>query len=251
MANIYGVDIGTSNFKMCCKDKEDILNEKNIIAIANKKDLLAFGDEAYEMYEKAPENIEVSFPVKFGVIADIENMQTLLLSFFNKINGDKKAPGNTDFYIAVPTDVTEVEKRAFYEPVFAREMAIGVVLCILSVIPIVIAGTMNAADYICAFCVGFLLLIIAVGVNRIIRVSMIKGSYDILLQEGEFSRKEKRLKKKTDVFTNAYWCLATAIYLGWSFWSERWDFTWILWVVAGVLYAALLGIVKVFVKKEE
>ena len=130
-------------------------------------------------------------------------------------------------------------------------MAIGVVLCILSVIPIVIAGTMNAADYICAFCVGFLLLIIAVGVNRIIRVSMIKGSYDILLQEGEFSRKEKRLKKKTDVFTNAYWCLATAIYLGWSFWSERWDFTWILWVVAGVLYAALLGIVKVFEKKEE
>ena len=83
------------------------------------------------------------------------------------------------------------EKRAFYEPVFAREMAIGVVLCILSVIPIVIAGTMNAADYICAFCVGFLLLIIAVGVNRIIRVNMIKGSYDILLQEGEFSRKEK------------------------------------------------------------
>lgn len=73
------------------------------------------------------------------------------------------------------------EKRAFYEPVFAREMAIGVVLCILSVIPIVIAGTMNAADYICAFCVGFLLLIIAVGVNRIIRVNMIKGSYDILL----------------------------------------------------------------------
>ena len=79
MSNVYGIDIGTSNFKMCCKEKDTILNEKNIIAIANKKDLLAFGDEAYEMYEKAPENIDVSFPVKFGVIADIENMQTLLL----------------------------------------------------------------------------------------------------------------------------------------------------------------------------
>ena len=67
------------------------------------------------MYEKAPEHIEVSFPVKFGVIADIENMQTLLLRFFNKMNDDKKFTGNTDFYIAVPTDVTEVEKRAFYE----------------------------------------------------------------------------------------------------------------------------------------
>ena len=95
--------------------KGRILNEKNIIAIANKKEMLAFGDEAYDMYEKAPENIEVSFPVKFGVIADIENMQTLLVSFFNKINDDKKFSGNTDFYIAVPTDVTEVEKRAFYE----------------------------------------------------------------------------------------------------------------------------------------
>ena len=96
MGNAYGIDIGTSNFKMCCSDKDKILNEKNIIAIANKTELLAFGDEAYEMYEKAPEHIEVSFPVKFGVIADIEIMQTLL-------------------YIAVPTDVTEVEKRAFYE----------------------------------------------------------------------------------------------------------------------------------------
>ena len=113
--NIYGVDIGTSNLKMCCNEKGIILNEKNRIAIANKKEMLAFGDEAYDMYEKAPENIEVSFPVKFGVIADIENMQTLLVSFFNKINDDKKFSGNTDFYIAVPTDVTEVEKRAFYE----------------------------------------------------------------------------------------------------------------------------------------
>ena len=41
--------------------------------------------EAYEMYEKAPENIDVSFPVKFGVIADIENMQTLLLNFLIRL----------------------------------------------------------------------------------------------------------------------------------------------------------------------
>ena len=52
MSNIYGVDIGTSNFKMCCKEKDQILNEKNMIAIANKTELLAFGDEAYEMYRK-------------------------------------------------------------------------------------------------------------------------------------------------------------------------------------------------------
>ena len=59
--NIYGVDIGTSNFKMCCKDKDKIINEKNIIAIANKKDILAFGDEAYEMYERKHRNT-LKFP---------------------------------------------------------------------------------------------------------------------------------------------------------------------------------------------
>ena len=77
MAGVYGIDIGTSNFKMFSKDKDKILNEKNIIAIANKTEIFAFGDEAFEMYEKAPDNIVVSYPVKFGVIADIENMQTL------------------------------------------------------------------------------------------------------------------------------------------------------------------------------
>lgn len=113
--NVYGVDIGTSSFKMFSKDKDTILNEKNIIAIANKTEVFAVGDEAFEMYEKSPDNIVVSYPVKYGVIADIENMQTLLQAFYNKINDNKKVAGPQDFYIAVPTDVTEVEKRAFYE----------------------------------------------------------------------------------------------------------------------------------------
>lgn len=52
MAGVYGIDIGTSNFKMFSKDKDKILNEKNIIAIANKTEIFAFGDEAFEMYER-------------------------------------------------------------------------------------------------------------------------------------------------------------------------------------------------------
>lgn len=60
--------------------------------------------------------------------------------------------------------------------------------------------------------VGVLLLILGMGVNGIIRVSMVKGSYDTLLQEGEFSKEEKQMKKKTDPFSGAYWCFVTAIY---------------------------------------
>ena len=72
---------------------------------------------------------------------------------------------------------------------------------------------------------------VAAGVNMIVRVSIVKGSYDMLLQEGEFSKKEKQAKTKLDTLSGVYWCLATAIYLGWSFWTMRWDITWILWPV--------------------
>ena len=88
----------------------------------------------------------------------------------------------------------------------------------------------------------------ALGVNLIIRVTIIKGSYDVLLQEGEYSQKEKRVKEKLDTFSSVYWCLATAIYLGWSFWSMRWDFTWLVWPVAGVLFAAVSGIARMVIK---
>jgi len=78
-----------------------------------------------------------------------------------------------------------------------------------------------------------------VGVFLIVRVSTINGSYDMLLQEGEYSQKEKAVKKKFEIYSTAYWCIATAIYLGWSFLSVRWDYTWILWPVAGVLFGAV------------
>lgn len=121
MSNVYGVDIGTSNFKMYSKEKDSILNEKNIIAIANKSTVFAIGNDAFLMHEKAPDNIVVSYPVKFGVIADIENMETLFECFFNKINGGKTAGAN-EFYVAVPTDITEVEKRAFYDLVSSAKV---------------------------------------------------------------------------------------------------------------------------------
>ncbi|MGN0266634.1 MAG: helix-turn-helix domain-containing protein [Lachnospiraceae bacterium] len=142
------------------------------------------------------------------------------------------------------------ERSRSFEPVYTRGLAIGVVLCIISVVPLFIAAALEAPDYICGIFVCVLLVIIACGVNLIIRVSMIKGSYDTLLQEGEFSKEEKKAKKKLGALSSAYWCLATAIYLGWSFWTMQWNLTWIVWPVAGVLYAAVSGIMRMIVGVE-
>lgn len=112
--SIYGADMGTSNIKIYNGVTKEFLNEKNIIAIKNKKDVFAIGNEGFEMYEKAPENIKVSFPVKDGVIADLKDMESLFEKFFIKCNQPKIVRSGR-FLIAVPTDITDVEKRAFYD----------------------------------------------------------------------------------------------------------------------------------------
>jgi len=110
--NIYGLDLGTYEIKGYDKKHNAIWKEKNTIAIRNKKEIFSVGDAAYEMYEKAPYNIEIVFPMKEGVISRFYDMQYLLENLLKKerpfIRGSK-------YVIAVPTDVTEVEKKAFYD----------------------------------------------------------------------------------------------------------------------------------------
>ena len=110
-ANIYGVDLGTANLKIYCKASGTILNEKNTIAIINKNQMYSYGNDAYAMFEKAPDQIQVTFPIVNGVIADYNNMQTMLFEFLEK-NAKGKIRG-AEFVVAVPTDITEVEKRRF------------------------------------------------------------------------------------------------------------------------------------------
>lgn len=111
--NIFGIDLGTSNIKIYNRADDSVMVQKNMIAIENKKTFFAYGDSAFEMYEKAPGNIVASYPVCNGVIADIKNMETLLKYFIHDLSGGSIKPA--DYYVAVPTDVTEVEKRAFYD----------------------------------------------------------------------------------------------------------------------------------------
>lgn len=112
---IYGIDFGTSTIKIYQKNDGIILDEKNVIAIANRKQVIAAGNEAFEMYEKTPVNILVSHPVKNGVIADLANMLELLNYMFKKLSKRGKRLSAASIIVATPSDITEVEKRAFFD----------------------------------------------------------------------------------------------------------------------------------------
>ncbi len=110
--NIYGLDLGTYEIKVYDKKRDTIWKEKNVIAIANEEDIFSVGDEAFEMFEKAPDNIEVVFPMKEGVISRFYDMQYLLRNLLKK---ERHFARGSKYVIAVPTDVTEVEKKAFFD----------------------------------------------------------------------------------------------------------------------------------------
>ena len=118
--NVYGIDLGTCNMKIYCKSSNKILNEKNTIALKNKDEIYAYGNSAYAMYEKAPESIHVTFPVTTGVIADFNNLQSMIQLFLEThVKGSLKG---AEFIVAVPTSITEVEKKAFFDMFYKSKM---------------------------------------------------------------------------------------------------------------------------------
>ncbi len=113
MSNAFGIDLGTNNIKIYSLANDEIMVQKNLIAIQNKNTIFAYGDSAYDMYEKAPANFSITFPVINGVISDLNNMETLIKFFISDLQDGQLKPA--DFVVAVPTDITDVEKRAFYD----------------------------------------------------------------------------------------------------------------------------------------
>lgn len=111
---LYGVDFGTNAIKIYNNRNHYLVHEKNVVAMDEMHNMIGFGDEAYEMYEKAPSSIKVSFPLQYGVIAEIKNMERLFYKAFKKLNGRRLNFGS-NFAVALSPSITEVEKRAFFD----------------------------------------------------------------------------------------------------------------------------------------
>lgn len=138
-----------------------------------------------------------------------------------------------------------VEKRkAEFEPVFRKCVTVGVAICIVAVVPLMLAAGIGAADQICLLCTALLLILVACAVYLFVWSGMIHGNYDKVLQLGDYTPENKRLTKKTAWFSGPYWCTVVAVYLLISFVFQNWEISWVIWPVSGVLFAALYQIVR-------
>ena len=143
------------------------------------------------------------------------------------------------------------EKKNDFSGKFTISVGIGVVLCILSCVPLMLCAGINAKDDIVVISVSILLLIVAVAVNLFVRVGIINSSFDVLLQEGDYTVKKKKEAPVVGAVMLVYWLIFVAIYLGWSFPTGKWDISWVVWPIAGVLSPIVALITRMFVNKKE
>ena len=95
----YGIDLGNSSMKVYSFLKNKSYIEKNMIASKGRR-IIAVGNEAYEMFEKSPSDIQVNSPMAFGMIANLELQEIALYSMLRKI--DKIPSLGSDMYFSVP-----------------------------------------------------------------------------------------------------------------------------------------------------
>ncbi len=140
------------------------------------------------------------------------------------------------------------KKKEMFEENFRLNIVVGVACCVISVIPLFLVGAFSTGDLAAVFCCCVLLVFVAVGVNCFVRVGMVHDSFQKLLQQEDYTVKNKEADNRVAWFPPAYWLLVTAGYLGVSFYTNDWGRSWIVWPVAGVLFAAIYIILKAFFK---
>jgi rod shape-determining protein MreB len=115
-SNDIGIDLGTANTLVYVKDHGIVLREPSVVAVkGGTSTVLAVGDEAKRMLGRTPGNIVAIRPLKDGVIADFEITEAMLRHFILKVHGKRTFRPRPRVVIAVPSGITEVEKRAVKE----------------------------------------------------------------------------------------------------------------------------------------
>ncbi len=140
-------------------------------------------------------------------------------------------------------------RLAEYKDEYTRLNIIGTVLCILSVVPLFICVCLNVSDTMYAAAVCLILLLVGIGCIAFVYGGTYNGALMKLLEEGDFTRENKRRSKVMSNVTVIYWLTVTAVFLFYTFGPSgngHPQYSWIVWAIGGVLYGALVAAVKLF-----
>ena len=147
--------------------------------------------------------------------------------------------------------MTVKEKKAKFDCKKTLLTAIAVLMFILSPVGVIIAALTGDTGLGIILCVCLILIMVGAGVGICVYTSRIGGSYDILLKEGRPTKAERKANKKLDALNGVYWCIVVAIFLCAGLAFDRWKLAGVIFPIAGVLYAAIYGIFKMALTKDD
>ena len=136
------------------------------------------------------------------------------------------------------------ERRAAFAPEYDRANRIGAALCILAAVPLFTA-VMVGVSFLMSMSICLLLVLVACGT--------VQDAMDRLLEDGDFPRGHKAVKGRLTALTAAYWLVVVAIFLWYTFGPNgngQPQYSWFIWAIAGVVYAACVVAAKAFVRKK-
>jgi rod shape-determining protein MreB len=111
------VDLGTVHTFIYARGRGMVVNEPSLVAVdRNTNEVIAVGNEALEMLGRSPEDVEVAYPMREGVVADSELAQKMLAKFVRKARGGR-ARFSRRMILSVPSNITSVERLAIREVV--------------------------------------------------------------------------------------------------------------------------------------
>lgn len=147
-----------------------------------------------------------------------------------------------DFDLSDELISTVQKEKDQYAKTYATMTTAAIVIFILSAIP-VIAGTFfeNTPSFenLMVGLVAITLIFVSIGVFLLVKCNTIMNSYNILLQTGDYTSKNKKGRKLMNKYAAIYWLIATLLYLGYSFITNNWERSWIVWPISGILYGIL------------
>lgn len=133
------------------------------------------------------------------------------------------------------------KERENYRPTHMRLLSFGVGMVLLSVIPLVTLNLIfpNFGQAYAGYIVGIFLAILSLAIYMLINTGVYWSSFSTLLNP---DRQAKASEERESRIAGVYWPVVTALFLGYSFITNDWGRSWIIWPIAGVTFAAVVAI---------
>ena len=145
------------------------------------------------------------------------------------------------------------QRQREYADTRTRYTTIGVVLCVLAAAPLFAAVCIDGSGLLYVAAVGALVLA-GVGCLFLVNAGVYSGAMERLLEEGDYTRGQKKHNKVLGTVTTIYWPAATAVFLIYTYGPSgngQPRYSWVIWAVAGVLYAAVMGVVRLLLRSRK